>query len=90
MPGLSTESAGANSSFESRRAGARRGAGTAPGAGRFTDMKAMPTTDRTRAPGLYDEQLQRLLQEKWLLSGDGAPPLAIIKAFFPTTPTLER
>jgi len=32
-------------------------------------MKAQPTTrDQTRAPGLYDEQLQRLQQEKQLLA----------------------
>lgn len=36
-------------------------------------MKARPTTrDQTRAPGLYDEQLQRLQQEKELEKQDSS------------------
>lgn len=45
-------------------------AGTAPAAKRSNEMSgAKPNKTQGRAPGLYDEQLQRQQQEKRLLRG---------------------
>ena len=53
-------------------------------------MKADPTIrQQPRAPGLYDEQLQRVQQEKRLLARKGGSSSPAKRAFFTGAPTRE-
>lgn len=54
-------------------------------------MKAkISATDQGRAPGLYDEQLQRLEQEKSLLNRGDMPATPTAKALFAATAGKRR